>query len=77
MQIIATEEITVSGDGITLSRLIWRRFRRAVPGLAEVTLDANPGLSSLGPILPIGTVVRLPIPQDENDTPQLDAIRLF
>ncbi len=77
MQIIATEEITVSGDGITLSRLIWRRFRRAVPGLAEATLDANPGLSSLGPILPIGTVVRLPIPQEENDTPQLDAIRLF
>lgn len=33
-------------------------------GATEALLDANPGLADLGPILPIGTMVRLPAPPE-------------
>lgn len=56
------EEVTIQGEGITLSLLIWRRFRSPMPGLVERTLDINPGLAALGPFIPLGTVVRLPVP---------------
>lgn len=70
------ERITVEGDAITLSLLVWRRFRRPMPGLVETILDRNPGLAGLGPILPIGTVLDLPIPTPRE--PQLlDPIRLW
>jgi len=59
----AFETITVRSEGFTLSRIIWRRFRRPMEGLVEQTLDANPGLADLGPILPVGTTFRLPVPQ--------------
>ncbi|MGA0615956.1 tail protein X [Paracoccus sp. KR1-242] len=56
------EAVTVKGDGLTLSLLVWRRFRKPMPGLVEQILDLNQGLAALGPILPFGTVVRMPIP---------------
>lgn len=71
-----TERITVRGDGITLSRLLWRRFRRPVPGLLERTLDANPGLADVGPFLPLGTVVTVPLPKAD-EAPVLDPIKLW
>ena len=40
-----------------------RRVR--APGLVESVLDANPGLSSLPPVLPLGTAIVLPdVPSD-------------
>jgi phage tail protein X len=62
------ETLTVGGDGITLPLLLWRRFRRPVPGLIEQALDANPGLAALGPVLPVGTVVSIPIPEAPEET---------
>lgn len=59
------ETITVRGDGITLSLLVWRRFRQPMPGLVEQVYDLNPGLADLGPILPYETSVTMPIPADE------------
>lgn len=56
------EEITVRGDAITVSLLVWRRFRRAMPGLVERVLDINPGLAAVGPLIPPGTTVRVPVP---------------
>lgn len=61
-----TERIVVNGDGITLPLLIWRRFRKPMPGLVEKALDINPGLAAQGPFIAPGTAVLLPIP----DTPE-------
>jgi phage tail protein X len=52
--------VKVAGEGISVDLLIWRKFKRSMPGLLEQVLDVNPGLAALGPILPIGTVVKLP-----------------
>ena len=70
------ERLTVEGDGITVSLLVWRRFRRPMPGLVEAILERNPGLAGLGPILPVGTVLEIPVPTPR--APQLlDPIRLW
>jgi len=46
------ERITVEGDAITLSLLVWRRFRRPMPGFVEQILDRNPELASSARICP-------------------------
>lgn len=38
-------------------------------GYVEAVLLANPGLAALGPIPPMGTVVKMPDIQIESDTP--------
>ena len=60
-----TERITVEGDGLTVSLLVWRRFHRAMPGLVEQVYAMNPGLAAYGVILPLGTSVLLPVPAPE------------
>ena len=52
--------VTVTGEGISVDLLIWREYRRPMLGLLETVLDFNPGLAALGPILPVGTRVKLP-----------------
>ena len=47
------------GDAVDL--IAFRRFGTS-SGTAESILDANPGLAALGPILPMGLVIRIPIP---------------
>lgn len=71
-----TQTVTVEGDALTLSLIVWRRFKRPMPGLVEAILDTNPGLADLGPILPLGTVFEMlvPIAQDHQ---VLDPIRLW
>lgn len=70
------EEIRVEGDNITLSLIVWRRFRQEMPGLVERALELNQGLAALGPVLPLGTIVRLPIPSPRNFM-DVNAIRLW
>lgn len=55
-----SEIITVIGDDITVSVLVWRRYRRPMPGMAEAILAANPGLAGLGVHIPVGTRVVIP-----------------
>ena len=70
------ERIIVEGDGITVSLLVWRRFRRPMPGLLEQILDRNPGLAGARVELPIGTVLDIPVPTPRE--PQLlDPVRLW
>ena len=70
------ERVTVMGEDLTVSLIVWRRFRTPVPGLVERTLDINPGLADLGHYLPLGTVFLLPIPAPRK--PQLlPTIRLW
>ena len=53
--------IRVAGEGVSVDLLVWREYRRPMPGLVEAVLDSNPGLAALGPILPVGTLVKLPL----------------
>ena len=70
------ERVTIEGDRLTVSLLVWRRFRRPMPGLLEQILDRNPGLAGAGIELPIGTVLDIPVPTPRE--PQLlDPIRLW
>lgn len=48
-----------SRQGDTLDALIWREAGLKAADIARV-LEANPGLADLGPVLPLGTRVRLP-----------------
>jgi len=49
----------ISRQGDTLDALIWRDAGLKATDIARV-LELNPGLADLGPVLPIGTRVRLP-----------------
>lgn len=55
-----TETITVRTDQTTVSMLVWRRYRRPMPGLVERILALNVGLAST-PFVPVGTEVVMPI----------------
>ncbi len=71
-----SETVTVEGDDITLSLIVWRRFKRPMPGLVEAILDQNFGLAELGQTLPVGTVFQMPVPVPRDQT-VLDPIRLW
>lgn len=58
---MAIERYIVTGDSMMLDAVIWRRFQRPMPGLVERTLDLNPGLAAAGPLLPVGTVINIPV----------------
>lgn len=70
------EPITVTGDFVSISLIVWRRFKRPMPGLVEQVFDSNPGLADLGHYLPVGTVFNLPIPTPRAPT-ILDPIKLW
>lgn len=71
------EEIRVEGDDITLSLLVWRRFQTRTPGVVERALNLNPGLADLGPVLPVGTVVRIPVDAPDKPPEQRPVVRLW
>lgn len=71
------EDVTVESEGVTVALIVWQRVRRPVAGLVEATLAANPGLADLGDFLPVGTVVRLPVPPPEQRTPRVTPTRLW
>jgi phage tail protein X len=68
--------VKVAGEGISVDLLIWRKYKRPMPGLLELVLDINPGIAGLGPILPIGTVVTLPDVKPPT-VPELAVVRLW
>lgn len=49
--------LSIQGDTVDL---ICRRAYGDESELVEAVLEANPGLAAIGPVLPIGTFVRLP-----------------
>lgn len=71
-----TESVTVDGDALTLSTIVWRRFKRPMPGLVEQILDLNPGLADQGQFLTVGTTFSMPIPIPREQQ-VLDPIRLW
>lgn len=56
------EQITVQGEGLTVSLIVWRRFRKPMPGLVERIYSINGGLGKLGAVLPLGATFLMPIP---------------
>ena len=70
------ERITVEGEFITVSLVVWRRFKRPMPGLVEQILDLNPGLADLGPFLPVSTVFSMPVPTPRVPA-MLDPVKLW
>lgn len=52
-------DIIRAHQGDTLDAICWRYYGRTA-GVVEQVLEANPGLASLGPVLPIGTEVSMP-----------------
>ena len=59
-------------QGDTLDAICWRHYGRTA-GVVEQVLEANPELSSHGPIIPHGTAVQLPdiTTQQQRQTVQL------
>lgn len=70
------ERVTIEGEFITVSLIVWRRFHRPMPGLVEQILDLNPGLGECGTFLPLGTTFDLPVPAPREPA-VLDPIRLW
>ncbi|MBN9022530.1 MAG: tail protein X [Rhizobiales bacterium] len=70
------ETVTVEGELLTVSLIVWRRFKRPMPGLVEAIHDLNPGLADLGNYLPVGTVFAMPIPTPRAPV-MLEPIRLW
>ena len=46
-------------QGDTVDRICHRVYGRTA-GVTEAVYDANPGLADIGPIIPVGTLVKLP-----------------
>ncbi len=74
---MTTETITVAGDGLTVELLVWRRYRRPIPRLVEQVLELNPGLAQLGPHLPPGTRVVLPVLQEAAQPAEREIVQLW
>lgn len=72
-----TETITIRGENIPLDLLLWRRYGVRGRSLVERTLDLNPGLAALGPILPLGTVVIIPDLPPVATSPAVKVVSLF
>jgi phage tail protein X len=55
-------ETVFAQEGDTVCLIAYRRFGRT-DGTTEAILDANPGLAALGPIVPAGTKIIIPVPE--------------
>lgn len=76
MSVETIETVIIQGEAITASLLVWRRFRKPMPGLVERVLDINPGLADAGVFLPLGAAVKIPIPV-ARPAPEVTPIRLW
>lgn len=55
--------VQVEREAMTLELVVWAALGRQDDGVVEQAFALNPGLASLGVILPVGTFVELPEPQ--------------
>lgn len=56
-----------SKEGETVDEIVWRHYENAVAGAFELVLEANRGLADLGPVLPVGTIVFLPVIEETKE----------
>ena len=69
--------LIVPNDHTPLDLLLFRAFGAEVPGLAEQTLAANPGLAAAGSFPPRGTIVTAAVPPSAQTQPTRPVIKLF
>ncbi|MEO3479740.1 tail protein X [Phaeobacter sp. CAU 1743] len=50
-----------SKEGETLDEIVWRHYGAEIRGALETVIEANQGIAALGPILPLGTRLLLPV----------------
>lgn len=55
-----TAETVTTLDGDTVDMVLWRHRGRTA-AITEQTLTLNPGLAALGPVLPAGIEITLPV----------------
>ena len=63
-----------TSQGDKLDWICWKHYGTSRNGTVEAVLEANPGLSSYGPILPAGVKITLPVlaaPAAEQDVIRL------
>lgn len=63
-----------SHQGDSVDSLCWRHLRSSAA--VETTLELNPGLAALGPVLPDGTLVTLP-EEHEVETGKKNLVQLW
>lgn len=68
---------TIQREGVTLSQLIWSVVGAQPRSFVETVLAANPGLANLGPFLPVGTKVSIPLDEVPTQTAEEQAVRLW
>ena len=70
----------IKAEQTTLSRVIWRLFRRKPRGYEGVVLTANPGIARHKPFLPVGLAVVFPA-IDEIEEPdsvnEVEVVRMW
>lgn len=77
MATVSSERVEiVESEGLTLSVIVWRLFKRKPEGYVERVLAANPGLADAGPYLPVGTRLVLPLDVETQAQPRT-VIRLW
>ena len=77
-QIIALEQYEIQSEGMTVSKMIWRRYRRPMIGLLEVTLELpeNYLLEHQDAMLTPGAIVFLPVVR-QDEFGQIQVITLW
>lgn len=75
MSEILTEKVMI--EGLTVTNIIWRKFRRQPAGFLEKVLDLNPGLCDAVTV-PVGTAIAFPVEDvSETDTKRSNVVRLW
>lgn len=50
-----------TSDGDMADEIAFRQYGTTAAGVVEQLLAANPGLSDIGPVLPAGLIITLPV----------------
>lgn len=71
------EQYEVKSEGVTISSIVWQRFKRPMPGLIELIMEENQDLEEAGTEIPVGTTVTIPIPSNRDEAQTVEKIKLF
>ena len=63
------QSFTIKRERMTLDLLLFQAYGAEGQGLVEQAIELNPGLASLGPVIPLNTTVTIP------DLPTPDAFK--
>ena len=67
---MATSVVYTSQQGDTVDLICWKHYGHT-KDVTEQVLDVNPGLAALGPVLPLGTKLNMPVVERVTETPRV------